>query len=132
MTNEAVKKAAAKAAEKGEAPAKAARRLGAKAGRAVEGLVYPVYWRLAGEADPIPGKTLAARRNALAKRRASGVRFEVLAASYGANPAVSRTVSVAEVRRLLAEAGTDPDRSYVGRGTRSSRAGEATRTETRQ
>jgi len=134
VTNSAIKKAAAKAAAKyldgGKAdaklaPAKVSRALAAKVGRAVEGLVYPVYWREEGARDPIPGKTPKARANALVRRAKLGVRFEILAASYGA--ALGRAVGVAEVKRVLREAGYDPDTRYAGRGTRSSALGEGTR-----
>lgn len=103
-----------------------ARALSKRARRETVSILAGVYWRLAGEADPIPGKSPTARRNALVRRRASGVRFEILAGSLGAS--LGRRVSVSEIRRLLSEGGLDPDTSYSGRGTRKSRAGEATRT----
>ena len=105
------------------------RALSAKAGRGdVIGLVAPVYWRLAGEADPIPGKTPKARRNALRKRREAGTRFEILQASYGAALGRTKPASRSEVEDALREAGLDPETSYTGRGTKRSAAGEAART----
>lgn len=102
------------------------RRIDKKAKRPTVALVANVYWRLTGEASPIEGKTPRARVAALVRRRKAGVRFEVLAASYGA--AVGRPSNVAEVKRLLASGGLDPETSYSGRGTRRSAAGEAART----
>lgn len=125
-TAEAVRKLAAVEYAAGTPLPEAIRKLDRKAGRPTIGLVSPVYWRLAGSADPIPGKTPKARRSALVRRRKSGVRFEVLAASLGT--ALGRNVPVAEVKRLLADGGLDPETSYAGRGTRKSAAGEAART----
>lgn len=107
----------------------AIRVLDRKAGRPTIGLVSPVYWSLAGERTPLLAKTPKGRISELAKRRASGVRFEVLAASYGA--AVGRKVSVSETKDALRASGkptADPETSYSGRGTRKSAAGEAART----
>jgi hypothetical protein len=104
-----------------------ARALDLRAGRPTLAILAKVYWNEEGAKDPAKGKSAKARANDLARRRKSGVRFEILAGSLAA--ALGRPVSVTEIRRVLESAGVDPDRSYTGRGTRKSRAGEATRTE---
>lgn len=113
-----------------------ARALDKKALRPTVAILAGVYWRLEGETSERSelakirnAKTPNGRRSALVAARRSGVRFEILAGSLGA--ALGRKVSVAEIRTLLAAGGVDPDASYTGRGTRRSRAGEATRTEER-
>lgn len=112
----------------GTALPEAIRKLDAEANRPTIALVSRVYWRAKGLADPIrakgEGKAFDA---ALAKRRKSGIRFEVLAAS--AEATLGRPVSTEEVRKRLDRAGLAPDASYTGRGTRRSRSGEATRVE---
>lgn len=125
LSAERIRAEAAKLYAAGVSLPEAIRKLDAKSGRPTIGLASPVYWRLAGSADPIPGKSEKARNAALARRRKSGVRFEVLAASLSV--AVGRAVSVAEVKTRLRASGLDPDTSYAGRGTRKSPAGEAAR-----
>jgi hypothetical protein len=122
-----VRSEAAREYAKGTDLPEAIRRIDRRAGRPTIGLVSPVYWSLKGAADPIPGKTEKTRNAALAKRRDAGVRFEVLAASLAA--ALGRPVGKAEVLARLVAAGTDPDSTYTGRGTRKSGSGEATRRE---
>jgi hypothetical protein len=122
---ERVRTAASKLYASGVPLPEAVRKLDKSSGRPTIGLVSPVYWRAIGLASPIEGKTEKSRNAALARRRASGVRFEVLAASLGAT--IGRNVAVAEVKKRLANSGLDPDTSYTGRGTRKSQAGEATR-----
>jgi hypothetical protein len=90
------------------------------------GVVDPIYFRLAGLAEPIvlpasagkPGtKSYAsALARATKARRDRGVRWETVAASIEAT--VGRKVSPAEAKALYAAAGGDLDSSYVGRGTR--------------
>lgn len=92
------------------------------------GTVDPRYYRLLGLSTPLPtppasapyatkdGKASASLARAVAKRRASGVRWNVLAASIEAT--IGRTVSEPEARALAVRGGTDLDSSYVGRGTR--------------
>jgi hypothetical protein len=125
LSADRVRSEASKLAASGVPLPEAIRRLDKKANRPTIGLVSPVYWRAIGEADPIPGKSEKSRNAALARRRKSGVRFEVLAASLSV--AIGRKVSTAEVKTRLASAGLDPETSYAGRGTRKSGAGEAAR-----
>jgi hypothetical protein len=125
LSADAVRAAAEREYAAGTPLPEAIRKIDARAKRPTIGIVSPVYWRLLGAESPIPGKSETARNNALAKRRKSGVRFEVLAASLAVS--VGRAVSVAEVKNRLAKSGLDSDRSYVGRGTRKSASGEATR-----
>jgi hypothetical protein len=122
-----IRSEAAREFAKGTPLPEAIRRIDRRANRPTIGLVSPVYWALTGAANPIPGKSEKVRNAALAKRRASGVRFEVLAASLSAS--LGRPVGKAEVLARLVSAGTDPDATYTGRGTRKSGSGEATRRE---
>jgi hypothetical protein len=126
-TADRVRGEAAKEYAKGTPLPEAIRRIDNRAKRPTIALVSPVYWRLAGESDPIPGKNDRARNAALRKRRNAGTRFEVLAASLAV--ALGRSVAKAEVLDRLRKAGLDPDASYTGRGTRKSPAGEAARVE---
>lgn len=87
------------------------------------GTADPIYYRLAGLADPLPalsGKTEAGRASSLAKairkRRDAGVRWETVAAS--AEATLGRRVSLPEAKRLYAKGGGDLASSYAGRGTR--------------
>lgn len=93
------------------------------------GTADPVYYRADGLANPLtdgkgnvllatPEKPLAPAtlRSAVRRRRDSGVRWNVLAASIEAS--IGRRVSEAEAKALYAKAGGDLDSSYVGRGTR--------------
>jgi hypothetical protein len=91
------------------------------------GTVDPVYYRATGLDTPIvlpaskpattkDGKVSAAFRVALRKRRDSGVRWNVLAAS--AEATLGRRVSIDEAKRLYALGGGDLDTSYAGRGTK--------------
>lgn len=88
------------------------------------GTADPVYYRLVGLDSPLTdgkGKPLsdpkpAVLRSAVRRRRDSGVRWNVLAASIEAT--TGRRASEAEAKALYAKAGGDLDASYVGRGTR--------------
>lgn len=92
------------------------------------GTADPIYYRLVGLANPLSyanGKPLAgadakpesaAFRKALRRRRDSGVRWNVLAASAEATSGLRISETVA--KRLYAKAGGDLASSYVGRGTR--------------
>lgn len=89
------------------------------------GTADPVYYRLSGLAAPLTdgkGKPLpstaspAVLRSAVRRRRDSGVRWSVLAASVEAT--VGRRVSETETKALYEKAGGDLDSSYAGRGTR--------------
>jgi hypothetical protein len=125
LSAEKIRTLAAAEYRKGTPLPAAIRKIDGKANRPTIGLVSPVYWTLEGAASPIAGKTEKARNNDLARRRKSGVRFEILAASLAVS--VGRKVGKAEVLARLVSAGLEPDESYTGRGTRKSGSGEATR-----
>lgn len=83
------------------------------------GTVDPVYFRLAGLANPLPASAAKSPRGlavAIRKRRDVGVRWETVAAS--AEAAIGRKVSVPEAKLLYSKGGGDLDTSYAGRGTR--------------
>lgn len=83
------------------------------------GTVDPVYFRLAGLANPLPAAAAKSARSLatnVRKRRDAGVRWETVAAS--AEATLGRKVSVSEAKLLYAKGGGDLDVSYVGRGTR--------------
>lgn len=89
------------------------------------GTADPVYYRLLGLSTPLvdgKGKRLsdkatpAVLRSAVRRRRDSGVRWNVLAASIEAT--TGRRTSESEAKSLYAKAGGDLDSSYTGRGTR--------------
>lgn len=119
---EAIRRIATREYEKGttlpEARKVAASELGGAASLYL-GTVDPVYFRLAGLANPLP-KTAASSPAKLAAavraRRDSGVRWETVAAS--AEATLGRKVSVPETKTLYAKGNGDLDASYVGRGTR--------------
>lgn len=86
---------------------------------ALYGTVDPVYFRLAGLADPLPATAAKSARSlatAVRKRRDAGVRWETVAAS--AEATLGRRVSETEAKALYAKGGGDLDASYAGRGTR--------------
>jgi hypothetical protein len=97
-----------------------AKRLGEpKDGTTLLGTVDPVYFRLAGLANPLPETAAKSARSlavAIRKRRDSGVRWETVAAS--AEATLGRRVSVAEAKGLYSKGGGDLESSYAGRGTR--------------
>lgn len=89
------------------------------------GTADPVYYRLAGLDSPLdsakgvvlgPETSPVTLRAAVRRRRDSGVRWNVLAASIEAT--LGRRVSVDETKALYSKAG-GADESYVGRGTRA-------------
>lgn len=89
------------------------------------GTADPVYYRLLGLSTPLAdgkGTLLPADaaprvlRAAVKRRRDSGVRWNVLAASIEAT--TGRRTSDDEAKALYAKAGGDLDASYTGRGTR--------------
>jgi hypothetical protein len=93
------------------------------------GTADPVYYRLVGldspltdgrgailvgtDEKPIPARVLA---SAVRRRRDSGVRWNVLAASVEAS--TGRRTSIPETKTLYEKGSGDLDSSYVGRGTR--------------
>lgn len=96
----------------------AAKKLGGTAASYL-GTVDPVYFRLAGLADPLPASAAKSARSlavAIRKRRDAGVRWETVAAS--AEATLGRKVSTVETKALYAKGGGDLDSSYAGRGTR--------------
>ena len=83
------------------------------------GTVDPVFFRLAGLANPLPASAAKSARGlavAIRRRRDEGVRWETVAAS--AEATLGRRVSVAEAKTLYAKGGGDLEASYAGRGTR--------------
>lgn len=115
-TSDRVRSEAAKLYAAGTSLPEAIKKLDVRANRPTIGLVSPVYWRLAGEADPIRAKGTKALASAVRRRRESGVRWEVLAASLSAG--LGRKVSTADAKSLAARGGLDLAGSYTGRGTR--------------
>lgn len=93
--------------------------------------VADVFYRENGIRSPLAksaAKSDAALADAIRDRRSAGGRlgrWEVVA--YSASETLGRTVSVAEVKRLYADAGGDLAASYTGRGTRA--GATATRTD---
>jgi len=119
-TKPEIEKAARAALRKGTTLADAIREIEAKANRPAASYVAAVYWKAAGDAEPIRGRGKALA-NAVAKRRASGVRWEILA--YAVAAGTGRRYSVRETKALAVAGGTDLETSYAGRGTREGARG---------
>lgn len=88
------------------------------------GTADPIYYRLVGldaplsdaKGQPLVNPSPAVLASAVRRRRDSGVRWNVLAASIEAT--TGRRTSINEAKTLYEKGKGDLDSSYVGRGTR--------------